>query len=433
MLDKKNIINALFIASFPVYGIGSYFSASQSPSMGYLISIVPHTAILIFYMIDLVYRKEFQIRVNKWYLVMWIFLISSVASLFVALNKHLPESNELLTITKSLMVIIPFQAFVVVHLYNEQYNVLVKLTFISLSVLLFINLIGYFVFRFSNELHSIEGRINFPFLDGIYSGSSLIAIISLMLLYYFRDARKNIVSLTGWLAYLSLSLVLLFLINSRITILVFLLVLFVSLFNIIGKNSSIYWLSLFTIPILLSTGILIYEILNMPIFIFIIQRVDIIDVSTFNGRAFLWQDVLDWLLHDRQGLMFGNGYRGHYFFYLISDVAKMWNERELHHLHLHSSSLEILVCQGLIIYLVYLLLFYRLFKYYQMAYREDRNQGVFFTVVIFLLFIMQVDTFLYMESLGALIFSWLASAMVMRSAPFDTSIDKLSIDGKIKR
>jgi len=368
---------------------------------------------VLFYLVDLLYRRNFAIRVNGWYLLMVLFLVSTVSSLFVALHKNLPDTNPTLMMVRSALLLFPFQAFVVVQLYNEEGETLAKLTFKSLSLLLLINLIGFFAFGITNALHSIEGRLNFPFLDGFYSGSCLLAILSLMLLHFFRDVRGDAFKLTGWFAYFGLNLVLLFCINSRLTTLVFLLIVILLAFNLLGKLRSIYWISLFTVPILLSTGMLLYEVLSLPVFSSILQRVDLLDVTTFNGRAFLWKDALDWLMYDQRGLILGNGYRGHYFLDLVSDVAELWNEKDLHHLHLHSTSLEILVGQGLVGYGIFLLLFYRLFSYLRNDYRMKGNYAIFFSVAVFLLIIMQVDTFLYMESLGALLFMWLFSFAVM--------------------
>ncbi|MBL6448118.1 hypothetical protein JMN32_17500 [Fulvivirga sp. 29W222] len=415
MVYKKDIINILFVASFPIFGLGTYISASKSPSLGYLVSAAPYVLIVLFYLVDLLYRREFQIRVNIWYLTVVLFLLSTVASLFIALGKNLPDTTQSLTIARSIVILMPFQAFVVVHLYNEKGTELVRLTFISLTLLLLINLVGYFALGLSNNLHSIEGRVNFPFIDGIYSGACLVAILSLMLAYYFRSAQKHIGWLTGWLVYFSLNLVLLFLINSRLTTMIFLVVLLLILLKAVRSVKSIYWVSVFTLPILLNTGLLIYKILNLPVFVSILKRVDLIDVSTFNGRAFLWQDAFNWLLYDQRGLLLGNGYRGHYFLEITSNVARLWNEQEAYHMHLHSTSLEILVSQGLFMLIIFFLLFYKALKYYRPALTNNEEKGMYLAILIFLLFIMEVDTFLYLESLGAIIFSWLLSYMVVDS------------------
>ena len=307
---KRDIINFLFIVSFPVYGIGTYISAISSPSAGYLVSISPHLLIILFYVIDLLYQGEYSVRLNRYYIFMLFFVLSAAASLFIALNKGLPEATLLLTITKSILLIVPFQSFIFVILYNDKRVSILKLTVISLSALLAINLIGFFGLGLSNGTHSLEGRVNFPFLEGIYSGASLLAIINLILLHYLQRSWNAPVRFMSLGAYFIFNLALFFAINSRLIILVFVLVMGFCLLGIV-RVKGLYLLSLFTIPILLGSGLLIYEILQLPGFSSVMQRVDVEDVTTFNGRAFLWRDAMDWLLLDREGFLLGNGYKGH--------------------------------------------------------------------------------------------------------------------------
>lgn len=409
---KRDIINFLFIVSFPIYGIGNYISAVKSPSIGYLVSISPHLAIILFYCIDLLYKREVKFRLNGYYFLMLLFILSSVASLFIALSKDLPEATLILTTSKSLLLIVPFQSFVIVVLYNEMKDSLLRLTLLSLSLLLFINLIGYFGLGLSNELHSIEGRLNFPFLDGFYSGAGLLAVINLLLLYYLKRTWKDPLRFGALSIYFLMNLAMFFLINSRLAILVFVLVLGLTLFRII-RMKGLYIVSMFTIPILLGSGVMIYKVLQLPGLSTVLQRVDLEDVTTFNGRAFLWRDAMDWLLVDQQGLLLGNGYKGHYFLGLISDVAKLWNEKNIHHMHLHSTSLEILVCQGLVFFLIFAFLIYKIYQHYKEKHKNGKEEGTFFPVVVFLLFIMQVDTFLYLDSLGFVIFSLLVARIAI--------------------
>ncbi len=409
---KRDLINFLFIISFPMYGVGTYFSALKSPSAGYLISISPHLMILLVYSIDLLYYGEFGLRINAKYFLMLVFIVSSIASLFVALHKNLPESTLLLTVTKSLLLIVPFHSFIMVWLYNDAKDSLLRLTLYSLSLLLAINLFGFFILGLSNGVHSIEGRINFPFLDGFYSGASLLAIINLFLLYFLKRTWNDPLRFASLASFFLVNLSFFFLINSRLTILVFVLVLALSLLGMI-RLKGLFTFSMFTIPLLLSSGVLIYKVLQLPGLSSLLQRVDVEDVTTFNGRAFLWRDAMDWLLVDQQGLIWGNGYKGHYFLGLISDVAKLWNEKDIHHMHLHSTSMEILVCQGLVFFTIFVMLFYQVYSHYRERSRNDEEEGAFLPVVVFLLFIMQVDTFLYLDNLGFVIFSFLVARIVI--------------------
>src|SRR5688572_321990 len=250
---KRDVISFLFIISFPIYGIGNYISAVKSPSMGYLISISIHLLIILFYCIDLLYKRELKIRLNTFYFLMLLFILSSVASLFIALFNGLPETTVLLTATKSLMLIVPFQSFIILVLYNEKKENLLKLSLLGLSSLLVVNLIGYFGLGLSNGLHSIEGRLNLPFLDGFYSGASLLAIINLMLLYYLKRAWKDPLRFSALGFYFLINLSMFFLINSRLAILVFVFVIGLCLVGMI-RIKGLYIASMFTIPILLGSG-----------------------------------------------------------------------------------------------------------------------------------------------------------------------------------
>jgi len=410
---KRDIINALFILSFSVFGLGNYVSAASSPTVGYVLSVSCHFAILVFYLIDLMYKRDFQIRINSIYGWMTLYLISSSASLFIASAKGLPDPSLIMMVGKTILLFLPFQSFIIVSLYNEkQKDFLPKLTLISLSLLLFFNLMGFYGLGLSNGVHSIEGRLNFPFLDGFYSGACLLAIINFLLIYYLKQNWRYPVRVLLLGGYFMVNMAMLVLINSRLTILIFIFVLGIYAIGLI-RARGLFWLSQFTLPILLSSGLLIYQLLQLPGLSSLLQRVDIQDVTTFNGRAFLWEDAMDWLLHDQRGLLFGNGYRGHYFLDLISDVALLWNEKETHHMHLHSTSLEILVSQGLIFYIIFCFLFYMAFEYYRKKSLDQNPEGAFMAIIVFLLFVLQVDTFVYLDSLGFLIFSLLLSRAVM--------------------
>jgi hypothetical protein len=406
-MSKRSIINFLFILSFPVYGLGGYIS-SQSPSVGFLVSASLHLLIILFYCLDVLYKNEITIRVNRTYGLMLVFLLSTIASVFIAYYKGLPETTLRLVITRAVLVLAPFHSFLAVALYNEDRKDFPRLVLIGFSALLLLNLIGHFGFGLVNETHSIEGRINFPFLDSFYSGAGLLAVINLILIYYLRNVSDDPIRFSMLGLYFVMNMVLLYLINSRLTILIFLVVFLLVVFNAV-RVRWVFWISLFTIPILLSTGLLLYNILKSPLFESMMKRVDVEDVVTFNGRSYLWRDSMDWLLYDQQGLMLGNGYKGHYFLDNISDVVKRWNVDERQHLHLHSTSFEILMSQGVIFFILYCVIFYRVYHYFRNKNLKKAEDGALFPAVVFLLFIMQVDTFVYMDSIGAMILALLVA------------------------
>jgi hypothetical protein len=419
VLYKRDIINFLFVISFPVYGIGNYVSATISPTAGFGVSISAHVLIILFFLLDALYRKGLPLRTNRYYAFTWLYLITCVISLFRALFNGLPEDNMMITVAKCFLLVVPVNAFMIVAYYNTQAGRVPILTFISLSLLLLLNLIGYFGLGLSNELHSIEGRLNFPFLDGFYSGACVLAILNLMLISYMFRWLHDPVRLFGLLFYFFFNLALLFRINSRINILIFLFVALLLGFKVIEKTKGLFIGSLFTIPILLSSGLILYQVLSLPVFVSLLQRVDIADVTTFNGRSFIWTNALNWLTDDQRGIVWGNGYKGHYFLDMISDVAKLWNSdvKDYHHMHLHSSSLEILVCQGLVGFFIFMVLFYGMYSYYKRKYQKGDPQGIFFAVTVFMLFIMEVDTFVYLESSGSLVFALLLANTLIKHPP----------------
>ncbi len=415
MLSKRKTINTLFILSFPFFGIGNFISATSSPSIGYIVSVIFPLAIIVFYAIDLLYKKEFEAQLNYNYLFALLFLGSVILALYAAFSKGLPEMSFNVVIFKSLLTIIPLHAFIVVNLYNQEqeFQHLARHTFIGLSVLLFINLVGYYGLGLVNQVHHLEGRINFPFMAGLYEGSNMLAIITLMLLFYIIKHRSDPIITGLSIAYFLGALALIFFINSRLCIMILLLIFILYLSGAIRKAKTLFTLSVFTVPILLSSGLLIYQIMQLPPFISILQRVDLIDVVTFNGRAFLWQDAMDWIVFDRRGFFFGNGFSGQYFIDLVSDVAKLWNEENTYLMHLHSTSLEVMINQGMIFLVIFLILCYKTCKYFHIAYLNRMEEAPLFVVMIFMAFLLHVDTFLYPGSLGFFIWSVLLSKIVI--------------------
>lgn len=431
MLRKQAIINFLFVASFPLFGIGTYIAGSRSPSGGFIFCVLAHFLIILFYLIDVIYKREFRLRINWYYFLNWIYLLTCIASVFRALYAGLPEDNLSITIVKCIVFVVPIHAFIIVVLYNDDMpERITRLTFLSLSILLLINMFGFFALGLSNEFHSIEGRLNFPFLDGFYSGACVLTILNLMLIYYMARVKNDSFRFFYLLAYFLINLVLLYMINSRLNILIFLFIALLLFFRVIEKVRGLFIGSLFTVPILLSSSWLLYEILTLPFFITMLKRVDVQDIMTFNGRSFIWNNVLTWITDDQRGIFWGNGFKGHYFLDLISDVAKLWNAdvKEYHHLHLHSSSFEILVCQGLFGYGIFVILLYRVYYYYRKKYIEGNPQGVFFAVMVFLLFILQVDIFVYLESTGQVIFCLLMATTVISENPKQPQLEENSLN-----
>src|SRR5690606_20638357 len=135
-------------------------------------------------------------------------------------------------------------------------------------------------------------------------------------------------------------------INSRLSLLIFIGILMLIFFGGI-KNQLVYWTSLFLIPLLLNGSLLVYEIVSLPVFVSVMKRVDFYYVTTFSGWSFLWEIGLMWLVDDQRGLIFGNGYQGQYFLGILREIAMLWNPDTPDKMHFHSSSLEVMINQGL--------------------------------------------------------------------------------------
>lgn len=411
MLDKREFINFLYTASFPMYGIGSYVTANINSPVGQVISICIHVAILLFYIVDILYKKDFHIRVNGLFLWMVAFQISCVGAFFIALSKNPPFINEIVSYTRSGIILFPYYAFIAVCLYNEKNSEkLVALTFNSLTIMLFLNLIGFYVFGLTNGTHTIEGRVSLPFIDGMYSGACMIAILNLMLFYYMRKAILNAdgFRFTYLLLYFLLNLLLLFSINSRLANLIFLFVFMLAILNIAHKFKGLFLIGIFFVPLLLNLGYVLYQILSLPVFKVIMQRVDLKDVTTFNGRSYAWTKAIDWLLNDQTNIIFGNGHNGHYFLHLMTNIAKLWGVRETD-THLHSTSLSILVDQGIVGALLLVIISYRAYMYFKNKLSLGKDEGILFAAMVFILIVMQVDMFVYRECTGAVILALLVA------------------------
>src|SRR5688572_22186431 len=192
MLDKRETINFLYTISFPMYGIGSYIAANINSPVGHIFSVSIHFIILLFYLIDILYKQDIQLRINSTFFWMVGFQLSCIMAFWIALSKNPPFINEIISYARSGIILIPFYAFVAVCLYNQDKSEqLVKMTFNSLTILLFLNLIGFYVFGLKNGIHTIEGRVSLPFIDGMYSGACMIAILNLMLYFYMKKALAS--------------------------------------------------------------------------------------------------------------------------------------------------------------------------------------------------------------------------------------------------
>jgi ABC-type multidrug transport system fused ATPase/permease subunit len=412
---KRDIINFLFVTSFTIFGIGNYIVDARSPSVGLVIASFPYVAIIGFFVVDMLYRKSFPLRVKgNVYFLMLLFLLSTVASIFISLFRGYPTLSFNVAVGNAIAILTPFHAFLIVAWYNrnEPDGTFIRLMVTGLLIMLAVNVVGY-AGGLSNQGHHMEGRLNLPFFGGLYAASSLMIFMNIL---FIRQIKRNVIRVTQWwwkIPVIMCNLFMIYLINSRLTMMLFLMVLGLMFFNIV-RSRVVYWVSLFTIPIVLSLRLLVYEIVSSSFFAGIMQRVDFEDVTSFNGRAYIWGIGMNWLLVDQRGLLFGNGMGGQYFIGLLEFYARLFSGGKSDLLHFHSSSLEIVVNQGLFGFFLYAALLYHVFMFFRNKYVNNEPDGDVYPSIVFLLFLLQIDTFVYMTGLGAILLAALVARVCIR-------------------
>jgi O-antigen ligase len=413
VIRKTTLINTLFLLGIVASGVGSYFIPKQY-SMGILLTVLPHLCILLIYAIDLLYRGRITPMVNRVYWLGMLFIVSLIASMWVALGKGFPGLSTVNVTAASIQFIVPFNAAIVLQVYNRNNPDfdLSKLLFNGLVLLMVVNFMGYAAGQ-SNRMHWFPGRINLPYTMGIYSTAHIVALLNLFLLFYIRDPirRPGRFILMSTLFLMNMAVMLSA--NSRLSIMIFFLLLVLFLFRLIRAAKGLFAISLFTMPLMMSFSLLIYEIISLPFFANILGRVSKRDVTTFNGRTDIWEAAFDWVLHDRTGFILGNGYRGHYSMRMLDFVAVLWGEKDSFNLHMHSAFLEILMGQGIVGYLLYVALLWYAFSYYRREYQQRTDQAPLFAGIVYFLFIWQIDMFVYGIDQGNPLFFTMLSAVAI--------------------
>src|SRR5690606_28701435 len=313
------------------------------------------------------------------------------------------------------------------YLYNpkSKEGFMPKLLFMSLTLLLIVNLLGYGA-GLTNQGHYLEGRLNLPFFGGLYTAASVLAMMNLMLVFKMRKVWwTNPVRMFGYVTYFALNAVFIYFINSRLTMMILIAVILLIFLGGIRSNLN-YWTSLFMIPLLLNGSILVYEILTLPVFASVMQRVDYENVTSFSGRSYLWEIGLAWMFEDQRGLLFGNGYQGQYFLGNLREIAALWNPDTPDKMHFHSSSLEVMVNQGLFGIVLFMVIAYKVFRRDKVKYIKHSPDGIFFFVIVYLLYDLQVSTFVYLDSMGSIFLAFLtAGLIVQKNTPASEPIEEL--------
>ena len=399
-LQKHSLVNFLFLVGFPCYGIGSYLSFKVNFSVGVIFGIAPFLAILLFYAIDMMYRGRVVRIVNVNYGLAMLFLSATAAGYWIALRNGYMGLNPVNTASQSLAMLIPFNAAVVVQIYNRgnpDFNY-ATLLLKSLGLLMLINLLG-FAAGMHNLVHGFAGRLSLPFMMGIYDGAHLLAVMNLMLIFYMSDFRNKPITTVAIYAAFMICLAMMANINSRLSIMIFFALMVLFLTRAVKAVKGLFTISIFTMPLLMSFSLLVYEVLTLPFFQAMLDRVSKEDVTTFNGRTYIWEGVWDWFLSDRRGLLFGNGYMGQAHIGMLDYMAKLW-DGDPHLIHMHSTFLQVLVDQGLLVLLLLYVLTYRGHRHFRKEYMDGSQDAPMYAAMVYLMFIWQIDIFCYGMDIG---------------------------------
>ena len=420
-MRKQHIINLLFISSFSFFGIGRYLSQVSNFSIGYFFSIIPLLAIVLFYLLELLYRRKPLPRLQTHYVWLVLLVIAFCWSFMTALRYDLPGLNSVNTTTLILYVIVSAHTALIVQLYNDpqdEKGSLANLVYWGLTLLVLLNLLGYAA-GLQNAVHAIGGRISLPFAQGLYSIACSVAILNLLILGRILKGKPRGFVLILYIAQFSLNLILMAGFNSRLSMLTFVLVAGLLLTKLWRPYPIVYAVSLFTLPLLLGFSELIYEVVQLPVFSEIMQRVDYEDVTSFNGRRYLWESSIDWLLTQGEGWWWGNGYKGYYTVDLFPELNVSWGwGKEKIDIHQHSSMMSSLVANGVLGTLPLLVILWLCLKHYTHQYRHRLPNASLLGAMLYLLIILEIDNYVYVESMGLYLLLVLsADVMVNRRTP----------------
>jgi len=401
LLSKRKLINALFLLSFPIYGIGMYVGYKSSISQGTVVAVAGFLAIIFIHVFDLIAQRSVRSMVTAKYWWGLLFLISLIASMWKALGEHFPGATMANTVAYTIMFLAPFHAAIIVHIRNRDQPDFdfARMVLISLCLFLGINLLGVAV-GMRNVLHHIDGRLNLPFVLGIYDAAHMLAMINLMLLFYMKDPVKRPVRFLGLLVFFLVNMVLMLKVNSRLSFMTFILLMGLFMFRMVGRAKLMFPLSLFTMSLLTNFALLVYTILTLPFMQAIVSRVNKEDVTTFNNRTTVWDVGWNWLEKDRHGLLLGHGYQGQIHLKGWDHIAVVFNVKDVQNVHMHSTFMQTLINQGVVGYALLLVVVWFTFQYFRKRYREGALEAPLFALVVYMLFILQIDIVCYGNDFG---------------------------------
>ncbi|MBS1570582.1 MAG: O-antigen ligase family protein [Bacteroidetes bacterium] len=422
MLSKRKLINTLFILSFPWYGYGAYALMDRGFAVGIAICASPFLLILGFYLIDLLYRRSATPMLNGKFLLVMAALTSISASVLLGLHYRSPVINNANGFLLILLFYAPFLSSVVVQVYNRHdpgFN-MADLVLKGFYAYLAFNLLGMAA-GMRNLLHFFPGRASPPFAMGIYDAAHMLSIVNLMLLFHLRDFRSNPVRWFLLATVYMIDMGIILSINSRLSFMIFIVFTVLFLTHAMKALRGLFTVSLFTMPIMMSFALLIYKILSLPVFVAVMERVDEKDVTTFNGRTYIWTSAADWLRDDRRGIIFGNGYNGQYHLRLLEWVAKLWGEPGSYRLHMHSAFLEMLIDQGIVGILLMYGVYYSGYRFYQRQYLDNKAMAPLYAAFVYMMFAWQIDIVGYAFYTGFCLVFIMMGPVVMKEKPIGTS------------
>lgn len=406
MITKRWLINALYVAALPVYGYGFFYGAKNgSISKGMIVSIIPYILLIAVHLIDLIYRG-YALRVtNRFYWLAMATLVSMASGMWIAYFRGFPGFEMFNTMMQTLLIILPFQAAVVVQVVNRDDPDFdfAGLFLWSIVALIFFNFLGYAAGQ-SNLVHYFPGRINLPYMRGLYDAAHLLSLINLMLLFHIKDFTRRPGTFLAMLGFYLVNVAVMISVNSRLSFMAFVILTVLFIARVLRTARFVYPVSLFTIPLLLSFALLIYEVMSLPVFQAVLDRVSKEDVTSFNGRSYIWYAAWDWLVSDRRDLLFGAGYNGQYWFGMMEKIGVLWGVEKPAFIHMHSSSLQVLMAQGITGFVLMCACMWQVFRFYRQQYITNTALAPLFAAAVYFLFIWQIDIFVYGIDIGTLLF-----------------------------
>lgn len=435
MISYRNILLFLYVLGFLSYGLKYLLGPANTTTN--LISLTPFLLIILSRLLVVAatgWKRIYRIipRSKLLGLVLLHFLLTLIARVKSDLY-GLPGSTLVFGLSSFAVYFIPFLASLIVMGYAKKFKwktpTPLQLISIGLGILFLANVVGYFL-GIRPPGHYFEGRVNLPLMGGIYPGANLTAMVFLLCFGYFRFISGSLSSslryakqalpmliiaiVFGLSAYILLGA------NSRITILVVLFVVMLSIYHKWLLSKQIFFISFFTLPILLNSGYLLYYILSQPFFTSILQRVDYQDIITFHGRSYLWERLFEWMFYMRDGVIFGNGFKGYYFLDLMSDIGAAWygGAKKSHNIHLHSSFGEVIISQGVVGFVIYAMILKNIFSYLKSMFYHNKYIKTLSLVFMFLLFMFQIDSFVHLDALGSITMAFLSALIIIR--PYDS-------------